>query len=60
MSTLNSDNIIVKLTLTSIFLFRSLGWEYLAFRFCIGVWIGVILLILVATDASAFVCYITR
>jgi sodium bicarbonate transporter 10 len=33
---------------------------YLPFRLCIGLWIGVILLILVATDASAFVCYITR
>ena len=25
-----------------------------------GCWVGVIMLILVATDASAFVCYITR
>ena len=30
------------------------------FRLWIGVWVGVILLIMVATDASAFVCYITR
>merc|ERR1719419_675105 len=36
------------------------GWSYLSFRLWIGIWIGVILLILVATDASAFVCYITR
>ncbi|CAH1961218.1 unnamed protein product [Acanthoscelides obtectus] len=36
------------------------GWDYLSFRFWIGTWIAVILLILVATDASAFVCYITR
>jgi len=35
-------------------------WEYLSFRLWIGVWIGVILLVLVATDASALVCYITR
>ncbi len=42
------------------FSFRNLEWEYLPFRLCIGVWIGLILLILVATDASAFVCYITR
>ncbi|XP_063240178.1 electroneutral sodium bicarbonate exchanger 1 [Bacillus rossius redtenbacheri] len=35
-------------------------WEYLSFRLWIGVWIGIILLILVAVDASAFVCYITR
>ena len=30
------------------------------FRLCIGAWIGLILIILVATDASAMVCYITR
>lgn len=35
-------------------------WDYLSFRMCIGLWIGVIIFILVATDASAFVCYITR
>nr|MBE5726458.1 Na[+]-driven anion exchanger 1 [Cucujiformia] len=34
-------------------------WEYLSFRFWIGTWITVILLVLVAIDASAFVCYIT-
>ena len=34
--------------------------DYLALRLWIGVWIGVILLLLVALDASAFVCYITR
>jgi sodium bicarbonate transporter 10 len=39
---------------------KTLGWEYLPFRLCIGVWVGVILIILVAADASAFVCYITR
>nr|CAD7423141.1 unnamed protein product [Timema monikensis] len=35
-------------------------WDYLPFRLWIGVWIGIILLIMVAIDASAFVCYITR
>ncbi|KAL7044697.1 hypothetical protein ACKWTF_002028 [Chironomus riparius] len=35
-------------------------WDYMAFRFWIGTWVAVILLILVAIDASAFVCYITR
>ena len=30
------------------------------FRLCSGAWIGLILIILVATDASAMVCYITR
>ena len=34
--------------------------DYLALRLWIGVWIGLILIILVAVDASAFVCYITR
>ena len=35
-------------------------WDYLSFRLWIGIWIGLILLILVATDASFTVCYITR
>ena len=35
-------------------------WEYLSFRLWIGIWIGVILLIMVATDASFVVQYITR
>ena len=38
----------------------SWGWDYLSFRLCIGIWIGIILFILVATDASFAVCYITR
>jgi sodium bicarbonate transporter 10 len=39
---------------------HKLEWDYLGFRLCIGIWVGVIMLVLVATDASAFVCYITR
>lgn len=39
---------------------KTLGWEYLSFRLWTGVWCGVMLFIMVATDASAFVCYITR
>ncbi|KAL2712575.1 electroneutral sodium bicarbonate exchanger 1 isoform X1 [Vespula squamosa] len=35
-------------------------WNYMSFRFWIGTWTTVILLTLVALDASAFVCYITR
>jgi len=35
-------------------------WDYLSFRLWIGIWIGVILLVMVATDASFVVCYITR
>ncbi|XP_044266190.1 sodium bicarbonate cotransporter 3 isoform X3 [Tribolium madens] len=38
----------------------SVGWDYLSFRFWIGTWTAIILLILVAIDASALVCYITR
>lgn len=36
------------------------GWDYMTFRFWIGTWIAIICLILVAIDASAAVCYITR
>ena len=39
---------------------KTLGWEYLPFRLWTGVWAALILIVLVATDASAFVCYITR
>ncbi|XP_008193077.2 sodium bicarbonate cotransporter 3 isoform X4 [Tribolium castaneum] len=38
----------------------SVGWDYLSFRFWIGTWTAIILLVLVAIDASALVCYITR
>ena len=36
------------------------NWDYLSFRLWIGVWVAIILIILVVTDASSFVCYITR
>merc|ERR1719189_947143 len=36
------------------------GWEYLSFRVSIGLWLAAMLILLVATDASFFVCYITR
>ncbi|XP_024935825.1 electrogenic sodium bicarbonate cotransporter 1 isoform X3 [Cephus cinctus] len=39
---------------------KSADWNYMSFRFWIGTWIAVILMLLVAIDASAFVCYITR
>lgn len=39
---------------------KSVQWDYMSFRFWIGTWIAIILLILVAIDASALVCYITR
>ena len=35
-------------------------WDYLSLRLWIGIWIGIMLLLLVAFDASAYVCYITR
>lgn len=39
---------------------KSMDWDYLSFRVWIGLWCGFILIVLVAVDASAFVCYITR
>ncbi|XP_076221102.1 na[+]-driven anion exchanger 1 isoform X9 [Nomia melanderi] len=39
---------------------KKAGWNYMSFRFWIGSWITLILVILVAIDASALVCYITR
>lgn len=39
---------------------EKMDWDYLTFRFWIGTWIALILLVLVAVDASALVCYITR
>ncbi|XP_014236719.1 electroneutral sodium bicarbonate exchanger 1 isoform X8 [Trichogramma pretiosum] len=36
------------------------GWHYMSFRFWIGTWMAVILIVLVAVDASALVCFITR
>ncbi|XP_039280416.1 electroneutral sodium bicarbonate exchanger 1 isoform X4 [Nilaparvata lugens] len=38
----------------------SSSWDYMSFRLWIGLWIAFILIVLVAIDASAFVCYITR
>lgn len=40
--------------------FRDVGWDYMSFRLWIGMWVALILFILVAIDASALVCYITR
>ncbi|KAL0107938.1 hypothetical protein PUN28_014892 [Cardiocondyla obscurior] len=39
---------------------KKVDWNYMSFRFWIGTWISMILIILVALDASACVCYITR
>ena len=50
-------------TLTYVLLvinFRTYEWDYLSFRLCIGIWVGLILIFCVATDASALVRYITR
>ena len=35
-------------------------WDYLSLRLWIGIWVGAILILLVALDASSLVCYITR
>ncbi len=40
--------------------FRSHGFHYLSLRLWIGLNVASILMILVAFDASALVCYITR
>ncbi len=39
---------------------REYGLSYLSLRTCIGLWTAFLCLILVATDASSLVCYITR
>ncbi|XP_072752842.1 electroneutral sodium bicarbonate exchanger 1 isoform X7 [Anoplolepis gracilipes] len=39
---------------------KKVDWNYMSFRFWIGTWTAMILIILVALDASACVCYITR
>ncbi|KAK9509940.1 hypothetical protein O3M35_004824 [Rhynocoris fuscipes] len=39
---------------------RDQNWDYMSFRLWIGLWIAFILFVLVAVDASALVCYITR
>ena len=36
------------------------SWDYLSLRLWIGIWVGIMLLLLVMFDASAYVCYITR
>ncbi|KAM6945554.1 sodium-driven chloride bicarbonate exchanger-like isoform 2-T2 [Aplochiton taeniatus] len=39
---------------------KEYGLSYLSLRACIGLWTAFLCLILVATDASSLVCYITR
>ncbi|XP_061734789.1 sodium-driven chloride bicarbonate exchanger-like [Nerophis ophidion] len=39
---------------------KEYGLSYLSLRTCIGLWTAVLCMALVATDASALVCYITR
>ena len=41
-------------------LHRENGLSYLSLRTCIGLWTAFLCLLLVATDASSLVCYITR
>ena len=42
------------------FFSRSQGWPFLTFRFWMGAWIALLLLIIVARDWSALVGFITR
>ncbi|XP_052425777.1 sodium-driven chloride bicarbonate exchanger isoform X2 [Carassius gibelio] len=39
---------------------KEYGLSYLSLRVCIGLWTAFLCLLLVATDASSLVCYITR
>lgn len=39
---------------------REYGLSYLSLRTCIGLWTAFLCILLVATDASSLVCYITR
>uniref|UniRef100_H3BXL7 Anion exchange protein n=1 Tax=Tetraodon nigroviridis TaxID=99883 RepID=H3BXL7_TETNG len=39
---------------------KEYGLSYLSLRTCIGLWTAFLCILLVATDASALVCYITR
>ena len=35
-------------------------WDYLGLRMWVGLWVGAILFVIVAMDASAYICYVTR
>lgn len=39
---------------------RDYGMSYLSLRACIGLWTAFLCIVLVATDSSSLVCYITR
>ncbi|XP_062822503.1 electroneutral sodium bicarbonate exchanger 1 isoform X4 [Anolis carolinensis] len=39
---------------------KDYGFSYLSLRSCIGLWTAFLCVVLVATDASSLVCYITR
>jgi len=43
-----------------VYVYREQGMQYLAFRFWIGMWLSLLLLLMVAFDLSALVRYITR
>lgn len=50
----------ITLNVFSLCLCRDFDLSYLSLRTCIGLWTAFLCLILVATDASSLVCYITR
>lgn len=49
-----------RLSVFYFFIFREYGLSYLSLRASIGLWTAILCIILVATDASSLVCYITR
>ena len=51
---------IYKTKTKSYFIFRTHGYDYMNFRCWIGLWTSFILLVMVVTDASYLVKYITR
>lgn len=50
----------MKFDLTLLSPLREYGLSYLSLRTCIGLWTAFLCILLVATDASSLVCYITR
>lgn len=54
-----TDNVFPVILLFS-FHIRDYNLSYLSLRACIGLWTALLCLLLVATDASSLVCYITR
>ncbi|KAI2660909.1 Sodium-driven chloride bicarbonate exchanger [Labeo rohita] len=54
------QTVLTSLMAPRVFVHREYGLSYLSLRACIGLWTAFLCLLLVATDASSLVCYITR